>query len=261
MPKVLTEGEKPKDKIRQISLTACKDIITKEHYSHRLPSAVKLCFGEVDYGPPRRTLACCVFSLATGRWPEEVWELTRLVRLAEYEVPLTKIVSRCLGQIRQTKEIDLVLSFADAEEDHHGGVYQACSWVYDGIRSDRLDGFNIDGQFTPARTCNANHGTSSVEGLKRVLPDCVIEPHFDSGKHCYWKALSKEGMAKAIRLGLRSRPYPKPMLANGSERNLLVAPQLRKGVIQLPQSNTISHEVVVVPLSSRAITAQKKPVK
>lgn len=221
--------------IRQITLTSCEELVLKYHYSKRMPSAVKLCVGEVDYGPPRKTLSCCIFSLATGRWPEELWELTRLVRLPSHTTPMTKVISKGIGIIRQTKEIDLVVSFADAEEDHHGGVYQASSWVYDGLRSDRLDGFNIDGQFVPARTCNALHGTSSVEGLKKKLPGSVVEPHFDSGKHCYWKAISKEGMQKAVRLGLQSRSYPKPMLMNDAPANLAIVPIMRKGVIQVPE--------------------------
>jgi hypothetical protein len=132
--------------------------------------------------------------------------------------------------------MDLVISFADLEEDHHGGIYQASSWVYDGLRSERLDGFNIDGVFVPARTCNGRYGTSSFKQLAQKLGAEHVEAHFDNGKHCYWKALSKEGMQKAMRLGLRSRSYPKPMLGKEIETNLSVTPQLRKGVIQLPQT-------------------------
>jgi hypothetical protein len=144
------------------------------------------------------------------------------------------LVGKALGHIRQHSLIDLIVSFADAEEDHHGGIYQASSWVYDGVRSDRLDGFNIDGEFVPARTCNALYGTSSVEGLKEKLAPKSVEPHFDSGKHCYWKALNKHGMQKAIRMGLRSRAYPKPMLFGETEVNYAVDNQQRKGIIDLP---------------------------
>lgn len=165
--------------------------------------------------------------------------MTRLVRLPEYDIPLTKLISKAIGYIRQHKLENLLISFADSEEDHHGGIYQACSWLYSGMRGERLDGFNIDGVFTPARTCNAVYGTSSEEGLKAKLPNRDVEPHFDVGKHLYWKALSKDGLKKGIRLGLRSRPYPKDALAADREENrMLEAGHRGKGVVDL----NVTHE-------------------
>lgn len=230
MPKIVRKID---PSYRDVPPIDCERLILKEHYSHRMPSAVKLCYGHITVGPPRVLHACAIFSIATGRWEEELWELTRLVRQPGYEEPLTKLISKALGHIRQHKLMDLLVSFADAEEDHHGGIYQASSWVYDGMRGDRLDGFNIDGEFVPARTCNALYGTSSVTELPKKLSDKIVEPHFDSGKHCYWKALSKQGMQKAVRMGLRSQAYPRPML-NGQEVNYAVDQQQRKGIVSLP---------------------------
>ncbi len=249
MPKIQRKSESVLT-YREINLLECERLVKEHHYSHRLPSAVKLCYGDVETGPPRVLHACCLMSIATGRWEEPLWELTRLVRLPAYSSPLTKLVSKALGYIRQHSLVDLIVSFADAEEDHHGGIYQSCSWVYDGIRSDRLDGFNIEGEFVPARTCNATYGTSSVTGLKAKLSGKTVEPHFDSGKHCYWKAISRTGMQKAIRLGLRSQGYPKPMLSGGSQVNCIVDAQQRKGIIEMPGINAPKSEVVVVRMDT-----------
>lgn len=219
---------------RMIPHGMCEGLISTHHYSHRMPSAVQLCFGDVDYGPPKVVKACVMFSNATGRWEEPLWELTRLVRLPEYDTPLTKLISKSLGHIRQHRLESLLISFADGEEDHHGGIYQACSWLYAGMRGERLDGFNIDGKFTPARTCNATYGTSSEEGLKAKLPNQVVESHFDLGKHLYWKALTKDGLKKAIRLGLSSKPYPRPMLAaDRAENKFMEAGHRGKGVVDM----------------------------
>lgn len=220
---------------RALPLQACKELVLKHHYSHRLPASVQLCYGDIDYGPPRVTRACALFSNATGRWEQDLWELTRLVRLSNYTYPLTMLISKALGHIRQHKLIDLIVSFADSEEDHHGGIYQACSWVYDGCRNERLDGFNIDGEFVPARTCNAIYGTSSVDVLQSKLPNKSITPHMDAGKHCYWKALSKTGMRKAVGLGLCSNRYPQPMLGSDEATNVKLGDgHNRKGIIKLP---------------------------
>lgn len=233
---ILSRG---KPNFREIDGRACRELVESCHYSKRMPSVVKFCLADVDYGPPRRLFACCMFSNAIGRWEiPDLWELSRLVRMPGYDVPMTKLIAEALAKIRKSKATDLIVSFADAEEDHHGGVYQAASWIYDGMRHARLDGFNVDGVFVPARTCVAKWGTSSEVDLPKRLPNKAVEPHFDLGKHCYWKALTKEGMRKAVRCGLSSRPYPKPMLAesfsgNGSDRNYGVAGHLRKGVVDL----------------------------
>jgi len=67
-----------------------------------------------------------------------------------------------------------------------------------------------------------------------VLANHTVEPHYDNGKHCYWKPVNKAGMQKALRLGLQSRPYPKPMIVSGDSVNYDVDPQTRKGQIVLP---------------------------
>lgn len=233
--------EGPQGIYRELPLAACTPLVLKHHYSHRLPSVVKLCYGDVIYGPPRVTRACCLFSMATGRWQDQLWELTRLVRLPDYREPLTKLVSKAIGHIRKHSMTDLIVSFADSEEDHHGGIYQACSWIYDGMRGTRLDGFNIDGVFVPARTVNATYGTSSEVELPKLLNGQSVEPHYDCGKHCYWKPLTKSGMRKAVALGLGSRPYPKPMLGTTRIGNGEIATNARvgadhrrKGIVTLP---------------------------
>lgn len=214
-----------------VPLEACKSLVYEKHYSHRLPTVVKLCYAATVYSPGREVKACTIFSRPVGRWETaNLWELTRLVRQPNFDVPLTRLISKAVGYIRSQRGTELLISFADVEEDHHGGIYQACSWLYDGLRGSRIDGFNIDGEFVTARQCNHVYGTSSVEELLRTLPDSVVVPHFDAGKHCYWKALSKTGMQLAISLGLGSAPYPKPLLTLDGE----FSKTSKKGVVRLP---------------------------
>lgn len=229
-----SETTVPKPEYRKLTLKSCEDIIKAEHYSKRLPAGVKLCYGLVTYSPERRTEACVVYSQATGRWEaDNLWELTRLVRLPDFDDPMTRLISKSIGYIRQYKLAELIVSFADATQDHHGGIYQSCSWLYDGMRDQRLDGFEIDGVFMPARTCNIKYGTSSEVELPKhpKLVKRSVVPHFDGGKHCYWKPLTKTGMSLAKSLGLRSVSYPKPMLLNEEVYNYgsTTRPDLHKG--------------------------------
>lgn len=221
--------------LTDVSVRRCEPLVKKHHYSGRMPSAVQLCYG---ISSDTQLVACCIFSNATGRWEADLWELTRLVRLPDLDYPMSALISKALGYIRQNKLTDLIVSFADSEEDHHGGIYQACSWLYSGRRNERLDGFNVDGKFLPARTANAVHGTSSVKGLvaklKKSGKAAEVTPHVDTGKHCYWKALTKDGMRKALAVGLRSVPYPKPMLTGDTTENVQkVAGHVGKGVVKV----------------------------
>ena len=192
-------------------LGEAEDLIKKFHYSKRMPSNIQACitlhesgglFG--DYGP---AVAACIFSIPPTRWSEDVWELSRLVRNNECDVPLTSLISKARGFLKG--KIDLLVSFADYTQKHHGGIYQAASWNYSGKRERRMDGILKDGIFIPGRSCNSLWGTRSPEKLRERFDD--IEPHYDEGKFIYWVAQNKAGQQKAKRLGLECLPYPKPL--------------------------------------------------
>jgi hypothetical protein len=164
-----------------------------------------------DYGP---AVAACFFSIPPTRWSEDVLELSRLVR-ASYSVPLSSLVSKSCKELRKQGH-DLLVSFADRTQGHHGGVYQAASWRYAGARERRMDGLLIDGRFWPGRSCNSKFGTRSPSKVTAILGR-EVAPHFDEGKHLYWKALGAHGLKKAARLGLASMPYPKPKMVEAAE--------------------------------------------
>lgn len=182
------------------------------HYSRRMPQNIQHCyairsagglFG--DHGEP---IAAVVFSLPGTRWSEEVTELSRLVRRPDCAVPLSKLISFACHWLRLARR-HLLVSFADRTHGHHGGIYQAAGWRYDGCRDRQMDGLLVDGRFMPGRTCNHTFGTRSPEKVRELFPSKQIEPHYDEGKHLYWRPLMVAGRTKAKRLGLRSLPYPK----------------------------------------------------
>lgn len=189
------------------------DLVLREHYSRRIPSNVQFVgslhepgglFG--DFG---QMVAAVFFSIPPTRWAEPVLELSRLVRRGDAKPPLSSLIGQACNAL--AKECHLVVSFADWTHGHHGGVYQACSWNYGGQRDRNIDGVILDGTFIPGRSCNSRYGTRSVEKLKAIL-GCQhdVQPHYDEGKHLYWRALTREGRKVADRLSLISLPYPKP---------------------------------------------------
>lgn len=186
-------------------------LVMRYHYSGRKPSAVVVCgtmhqsgglFG--DSGP---AVAACMLSWPPTRWSEEVLELIRLVRVPEFDGPLTPLISATCKWANRLKVCDLVVSFADSTAGHHGGIYQAASWNYHGKRETRMDGVVVAGKFVPGRMANDRWGTQSPAKLAEM--GITAEPHYDTGKHLYWKPLSRKGKAKARRLGLECNAYPK----------------------------------------------------
>ena len=186
-------------------------LVTKYHYSHRMPSNIQVIgsmhqsgglFGEM--GP---AIAACIFSIPPTRWSCPVIELSRLVR-SDVEILLTGLISRTLKEVSRSGW-HLAVSFADRTQGHHGGIYQAASWNYHGQRDKTMDGLIINGEFVPGRSCNSLYGTRSPQALKEMHPQWTIEPHYDEGKHLYWKPLSQKGKYYARTLLLESNPYPK----------------------------------------------------
>ena len=188
-------------------------LVERFHYSRRVPSNVQFVgslhsdgglFG--DMGPCQ---AGIVFSIPPTRWTENVLELSRLVRRDDCTVPLTILISKACREIKKRRLIDLLVSYADWTQRHHGGIYRAASWNYDGLRKNGMDGVMLNGEFVPGRSANSRWGTRSPARLAES--GIQVEPHYDDGKHLYWRALTRDGMAKAQRLGLKNMNW-KPVL-------------------------------------------------
>jgi hypothetical protein len=183
-------------------------LILNEHYSHRLPTGTCLVVGIRD--EKNKVLACCYFSSITAaQWKEKVVELSRLVKLPNVLIQLTQLISYGLKVLKK-KGYDLVISYADSNQNHHGGIYQAASWNYHGKREQNLNGFIIDGEFVHRRSLYSKYGTSSSKLKDKLEKKHEVKLLYDEGKHLYWKAINKKGKLKANKLNLQCNPYPKP---------------------------------------------------
>jgi hypothetical protein len=194
-------------------------LIMRWHYSHRVPKNIQAVgmwrldgglFG--DTGP---AVAACYFSIPPTRWGEPVLELSRLVRAEGVALPpLSGLIAETVRWVKRKRLADLVVSFADATHSHHGGVYQAASWQYDGQRAASMDGVIYGGQLVPGRSANSIWGTRSP--AKLAERGIIVAPHYDEGKYLYWRAVNRAGSQQAKRLGLRAMAYPKPQMMGGA---------------------------------------------
>ncbi len=172
-------------------------LVKRFHYSGRAPANIQ-CVGTWhengglfgDYGD---AIAACFFSIPGTRWSEDIWELSRLVRNDRVTVGLSGLIAATCAYIRRALPADLLVSFADKTHGHHGGIYQAASWFYNGARSPQNDGLIVDGVYVPGRSCNSRWGTRSPDGLRNLLEGHTVESHWDEGKHLYWRPLRRSG--------------------------------------------------------------------
>lgn len=116
---------------------AAKYAVEHWHYSHSMPVSklVKVGVWESD-----KFIGCVIFGGGTsknfgsayGLQSKGICELTR-VALNEHKTPVSRIVSIAVKLLKkQSPGLRLIVSFADPQEGHNGGIYQAMNWVYVG---------------------------------------------------------------------------------------------------------------------------------
>lgn len=110
-----------------------KDLIRIFHYTHSVPSGksyyVKFGTAIVVWSiPANKNIATFILG-----FPGNVWELSRLWAPNNHAPNLlTRAISAAVGIIRKLENPDALVSYADPNVGHSGGVYRAASWIYHG---------------------------------------------------------------------------------------------------------------------------------
>jgi hypothetical protein len=124
----------------------------------------------------------------------EICELVR-IGLTSHQAPVSKIAATAIRFLRkQSPGLRLIVSYADPEQGHHGGIYQAGNWIYSG-KSKPQQEVIVNGKIMHKRSANALFGT--IKGLEKSKP---------LWKHRYLMPLDPEMRAKILPL---AQPYPK----------------------------------------------------
>jgi len=134
----------------------------------------------------------------------EVCELVR-VALKGHDAPVSKIMALAVRLLRkQSPGLRLIVSYADPEQGHHGGIYQACGWLYAG-RSGEQRELVVNGRDLHKRSANARWGTASPEKIEKMT-GFRVEYGPIRWKHTYLLALddAMKGQIEPLR-----QPYPK----------------------------------------------------
>jgi len=119
------------------SYDAAKYAVEHWHYSRCMPSGklVKIgvwedgkFIGAIMFGLGATPMLCRPYGLKIN----QVAELVR-VALNKHTAPVTRMIAVALRMLRKLcPGLKLVVSFADRNEGHHGGIYQGGNWIYSG---------------------------------------------------------------------------------------------------------------------------------
>ena len=137
-----------------------------------------------------------------GLQQTECCELVRIALTRGHTAPVSRVVRLALIFLRkQSPGLRLIVSYADPEQGHVGGIYQAGNWLYVG-RSQAQCEVMHNGKLMHKRTANALFGT--IKGMpkskelwkhKYLYPlDGTLREHLQSKAQPYPKR-SKQAMA------------------------------------------------------------------
>lgn len=205
----MKSDKRPNLKIDWATHEAAKYACENWHYSRSVPKSKLVKIGVWENN---RFSGVVIFS--PGATPEigspfglkqtEICELTRIA-LRQHETPVSKIGAVALRFLKKSNPgLRLVISYADLEQNHHGGIYQAMNWIYLG-RTKPDCYLKVGGRIEHRKTIYDRYGCQSLSWLKANV-DPMAERIPDKGKHKYAYPLDDELKVKLTNI---RKPYPK----------------------------------------------------
>jgi len=189
-------------KLDWCSFEAAKYAVLKWHYSKSMPSG-KLT--KIGVWENEKFIGCVLFGRGANNCLGKPYGLSQiecceLVRIAltKHETPVTRIVAIALKMLKKfSPGLKLIVSFADTEQDHHGGIYQGGNWIYIG-QSNPADEYLVHGKRMHGRSMRASYGTHVGKEFIKIVKGSI--------KHRYVMPLDHETREKVLSL---SKSYPK----------------------------------------------------
>lgn len=198
-------------KLDWCSHKAAKYAVEHWHYSKSLPTPPLVKVGVWEDG---QYIGCVLFSRGAnnnlgrpyGCTATQACELTR-VALSQHSTHVSRIVSLAIKFLRKNSPgLKLVVSFADPNQGHIGGIYQAGNWLYVGQTPPSQKYVDKNGREWHQRQVSKSGIKPQYGELRRVakIDDCKKIPQL--GKHRYLMPLDAEMRAQILPL---AKPYPK----------------------------------------------------
>jgi hypothetical protein len=196
------------------------DLILKNHYSHKIPKAIKFRFGfyykncligGILFNIPANQYAfTSIFndvSQSIGLELGRVWLSDKIKKNGE-----SYLISKCFEFIKQNSEYKVIVSYADSNFGHVGYIYQALNGIYLGLTNDEIR-YILNGELITRRGLGRSKGDTESAHVKRLLAAGAKKIKM-KGKHKYiWIIADKR--TKKILLNCKMKktvkilPYPK----------------------------------------------------
>ena len=230
--------DKSRVSVREISKAVARDFIEKHHYTHKF-SSTRYALGvfyreETEHmffaGDNEQLIGCMTYghpvsnrtvdSITDGLELDEVLELTRLVCLDGYGKNLESfVIAQSFDWMKKNDpKVKVLVSYADPEQAHTGGIYRATNWLYQGcgyskLMPDYSIRINENDLWTHSRTVGARWGNKSVENLAKSIGQTFYRKE-ETAKHRYIYFLvgkkEKKRMMKNLKIPVLSYNEIKP---------------------------------------------------
>lgn len=211
-------NSKPTLKLDWCSHEAAKYAVEHWHYSKRMPKSKLAKIGVWENG---KFVGCVIYGLGAtnnigrpfGLRQQQVCELVR-VALKNHNTPTSRIVSISIRMLsKEFSGLELVVSYADANQGHVGTLYQACGWHYIGMAKDAGGSAVVNGVEYHGRTLGDRYGTRSLAWIRANI-DPNAKALESIGKYKYAMPLTDRMKEKIERM---SKPYPKRVVSIDSD--------------------------------------------
>lgn len=211
--------DKPELKIDWATNDAARFACLNWHYAKAVPVGKLVKIGVWEN---KKFIGCVLFGRGAnknmpkpyGLGQDECVELVR-VALTRHVTPVSKIMMWAIKFLKKSNPgIRLVVSYADLDSNHHGGIYQATNWIYEGLfGKDSVSAFIINGKKTHRKSIDSLGVKQSIAEVRRCL-DPNAQEFRTKGKHKYLMPLDKDMSAKIAPL---AKPYPMRVKKQDSE--------------------------------------------
>lgn len=203
-------SSKPVLKIDWATHDAAKYACENWHYSKCIPKSKFVKIGAWENG---RFIGVVIYSYGANQnlaspYGLKITECVELTRIAldKHISNVSKIIAISLKFLKsKCPGLRLIVSYADLDQGHHGGIYQASNWIYAGCREMGVkSAYIINGVKTHPKTVFDRYGTRSEAEIRKRHSNLTM--FVSKGKHVYVMPLDDEMRRKVSSL---AKPYPK----------------------------------------------------
>jgi hypothetical protein len=175
--------------LRGLDRDDATELVMRHHYTHSVPSGKShyLAFEEaiVIWSIPAN---CNIGVFLIGE-PAIVWELSRLWAPNGHDRNLlSRAISFAVRQIVLLERPDLLVSYADPNVGHSGGVYRAASWIFHGQSEDTRMYRDSAGRMLARRAFHSGNRGMTKEQIEAAGYEELYMP----GKLRFVKPISKK---------------------------------------------------------------------